>query len=325
MQGTCGGPAPSDQGQLRTDAVAVDVLRRYAGGEFSSAVALVRLLIAYGNLDRVRAALATLGRALGETKLQRASERILGLLLWRSEGSALVLHMLEQESALDQPGETLDEVDRCRYLFDRLVHINAEASVALYSLGEPGLLDAATREVIELLDRLAVLGPERRVLDIGCGIGRFERALANRVAAITGTDISPQMLEAARQRCVGLGNVEFIETSGRDLAPLDDGSFDTVLAVDALPYVYRAGPPLVATHFEEVARVLRAGGDCVILNLSYRGDLELDREDACRFAAAAGLCILRNGTTDLRLWDGVTFHLRKARLQAAGVAITRPE
>ena len=325
MQGGCGGLAPSDQWQSRTDAVVLDVLRRHAGGEFSSAVALVRLLIAYGDLDSVRAALAKLGGASGETNLQRASERILGLLAWRSEGSALVLHMLEQESVLDRPGETLDEVDRCRYLFDRLVHMNAEASVALYSLGEPGLLDAATREVVELLDRLAVIGPERRVLDIGCGIGRFERALADRVAAITGTDISPGMLEAARQRCVGLANVEFLETSGRDLAPLHDGSFDTVLAVDAMPYVYRAGPPLVATHFEEVARVLRTGGDCVILNLSYRGDLELDREDACRFAAAAGLRILRNGTTDLRLWDGVTFHLRKARLEAAGGAISRPE
>jgi SAM-dependent methyltransferase len=325
VQGGCGGPAPPHQGQSRTGALAVDVLRRYAGGEFSSAVALVRLLIAYGDLDRLRAALARLGRASGETHLQRASERILGLLAWRSEGSALVLHMLEQESALDQPGETLDEVDRCRHLFDRLVQMNAEASVALYSLGEPSLLDAATREVIELLDRLAVLGQERRVLDIGCGIGRFERVLADRVAAITGTDISPGMLEAARQRCSGLANVEFIETSGRDLAPLDDGSFDTVLAVDAMPYVFRAGLPLVATHFEEAARVLRAGGDFVILNLSYRGDLELDRQDACRLAAAAGLCIVRNGTMDLRQWDGVTFHSRKPGAGGAGVSISRSD
>jgi len=325
MQGSSGGPASSDQRQSRTDGVAVDVLRRHAGGEFSSAVALVRLLIAYGDLDTIRAALARLGRASGETNLQRASERILGLFARRSEGSALVLHMLEQEFALDQPGETLDEVDRCRHLFDRLVQMNAEASVALYSLGEPGLLNAATREVIELLDQLAVLGPERRVLDIGCGIGRFERVLADRVAAITGTDISPGMLEAARQRCSGLANVEFIETSGRDLAPLDDASFDAVLAIDAMPYLYRAGPPLVATHFEEAARVLRAGGDFVILNLSYRGDLELDRQDACRLAAASGLCLVRNGTMDLRTWDGVTFHLRKPGRGAAGGAISRPD
>ena len=67
----------------------------------------------------------------------------------------------------------------------------------------------------------------------------------------------------------------------------------------------------MAAHFGEAARVLRAGGDFVILNLSYRGDLELDREDARRLADAAGLRVLRNGTGDLRLWDGTTFHLRK--------------
>jgi SAM-dependent methyltransferase len=293
------------------DRVAVDVLRRCAGGELSPAVALVRLLIAYRDLDRLRAALAKLNQAASQPDLQRAIERMQGLLEGRSESSALVLHMLEQESALARSDGEADEVGRCRRLFDRLVGMNAEASVAFYPLGDAGLLDRATCEVVELLGQLAVLGPERHVLDIGCGIGRFERALADRVATITGIDISPRMLEAARQRCAGLANVRLIETSGRDLAPLADGSFDAVLAIDAMPYVWRAGAALVARHFAEVARVLRADGDFVILNLSYRGDLELDREDIGRPADAAGLRVLRNGTMDLRLWDGVTFHLRK--------------
>jgi SAM-dependent methyltransferase len=304
------------------DSVAVDVLRRCAGGELSQAVALVRLLIAYRDLDRVRAALAELNQAASQADLQGAIEAMQGLLNGRSESSALVLHMLEQESALARSDGEADEVGRCRHLFDRLVGMNAEASVALYSLGDAGLLDAATSEIVELLGRLAVLGPERHVLDIGCGIGRFERGLADRVATITGIDISPQMLEAARQRCAGLANVRFIETSGRDLAPLADGSFDLVLAIDAMPYVYRAGLPLVAIHFDEVARVLRAGGDFVVLNLSYRGALELDRHDAARLADAVGLRVLRNGTMDLRLWDGVTFHLRKPETGAAGVALS---
>jgi SAM-dependent methyltransferase len=306
------------------DRVAVDVLRRSAGGELSPAVALVRLLIAYRDLDRLRAALAKLNQAASQPDLQGAIERLLGLLKGRSESSALVLYMLEQEAALARSDGEADEVGRCRGLFDRLVGMNVAASVALYSLGDAGLLDAATSEVVELLGQLAVLGPERHVLDIGCGIGRFERALADRVAMITGVDISPRMLEAARQRCARLANVRLIETSGRDLAPLAAGSFDAVLAIDAMPYVWRAGAALVAAHFAEVARVLRADGDFVILNLSYRGDLELDREDIGRLAAAAGLHVLRNGTMDLRLWDGVTFHLRKPGTAAAGVAISRP-
>jgi SAM-dependent methyltransferase len=293
------------------DALAADVLRRCARREFSSAVALVRLLIAYRDLDRLRAALAKLGRADADADRKGAIERVQGLLACSPEGSALVLDMLEQERALTEPAEQADEVERCRRLFDRLVETNAEASVALYSLGEPGVLDAATREVIDLLELFGVLGPERQILEIGCGIGRFQEALAGRVAAVTGIDIAPGMIEAARKRCAGLPDVTLLETSGRDLSSFPDASFDVVLAIDTMPYVYRAAAALVTAHFAEAARVLRAGGDFVILNMSYRGDLELDRQDVRRLGEAAGLRVLRNGTADLRLWDGATFHLRK--------------
>jgi SAM-dependent methyltransferase len=299
---------------------AVGVLRRCAQGELSPAVALVRLLIAYGDVAALLAALDTIGSA-DRVAIRHVVERIEGLLATYPQGSALVLDMLEAGRAAAGPDEE-DELERCRSLFDRLVGVDAAASVALYSFGDPELLDAATREVVELVERLGVLGPERRLLDIGCGIGRFEQALAPRVAAITGIDIAPGMIAAARQRCAGLPNVRFIETSGRDLAPFPARSFDTVLAIDTMPYVWRAGAALVASHFAEVARVLRDGGDCVVLNLSYRGDLELDREDARRLAEAARLRVLRNGTTDLRLWDGTTFHLRKPEQGAAGVVIS---
>jgi ubiquinone/menaquinone biosynthesis C-methylase UbiE len=294
------------------DAMAADALRRCAGGEISSAVALVRLLIAYGDLDRVRAALANLARPDGEANLRGAIARMCDLLDRNPAGSALVQNMLREERTSAQPVAEADGIERCRDLFDRLVTTNAEASVALYSLGEARRLEAATAELVELLARLKVLGPRRQVLDIGCGIGRMAQALSGKVGAITGIDIAPGMIEAARQRCAGLRNMTLLQTSGRDLSPFEDASFDLVLAIDAMPYVYRAGSALVAAHFAEVARVLRPRGDFVILNLSYRGDLERDREDACRLGEAVGLRVLRNGTADLRLWDGRTFHLRKA-------------
>jgi SAM-dependent methyltransferase len=282
----------------------------YAGGEIPPSVALLRLLIDYGDLDSLRAALVELGHPDREPGIRVAARRIQELLTANPEGSAVVLRMLQEERAAAERDDA-DEVERCRRLFDRLVRDNAEASVALYSLGVPSLLDAATQEVVELLDRLGVLRPDGDVLEIGCGIGRFQAALAPRVAAVTGIDIAPGMIEAARKRCAGLANVTLLETSGRDLSPFPDGSFDVVLAIDAMPYVYRAGPALVAAHFAEAARVLRAGGDFLILNLSYRGDLEGDRQDARRLGESAGLHVLRNGTADLRSWDGTTFHLRK--------------
>jgi SAM-dependent methyltransferase len=292
------------------DDLAADVLRRCSKGELSPAVALVRLLIAYGDLDRLRAALAAPGAADRRPGVRAGHARVRNLLAANPQGGALVLEMLQDERVMAGSGAA-DEVERCRRLFDRLVGESAEASVALYSLGSSRLLDAATREVVHLLDRLAVLRPERQVLEIGCGIGRFQHALAARVAGITGIDIAPRMIEVARRRCAGLPNVALAAISGRDLSPFPADAFDLVLAIDAMPYVHRAGMALVATHFEEVARVLRSGGDFVILNLSYRGDLELDRQDARRLAEAVGLSVLRNGALDLRLWDGATFHLRK--------------
>jgi SAM-dependent methyltransferase len=304
------------------DSAVAETLDCCARGELSAEVALLRLLIAHRDLAALRAALDAPARRADQDGARRdAIARISGLLDANPDGAALALRMLDEERAAPAAGSPEEELERCRHLFDRFVRDSAAASVALYTFGSFDLLDAATREVLELLEGSGVLGSERHVLEIGCGIGRFQQALAGRVAAITGIDIAPGMVEAARKRCAGLPNVTLLDTSGRDLSLFPPASFDVVLAIDAMPYIWRAGAALVATHFAEVARVLRAGGDFVILNLSYRGDLELDRENARRLAAAAGLRVLRNGTADLRLWDGTTFHLRKPEAGAAGVAI----
>lgn len=322
--GGASGPPVSDEQGMHLDGPAAEALQRCAKGELSPEIALLRLLIAYRDLSEVRSALSVLaGHADQDLEISRALSLIAALLDANPEGSAVALRMLEVERAAAASSAPADEVERCRDLFERFVRAGAEASVALYSFGDPELLDAATCEVVGLLERLELLGPERRVLEIGCGIGRFQEALAPRVAAITGIDIAPGMIEAARTRCARLSNVTLLETSGRDLAPFPDGAFDLVLAIDAMPYVYRAGRALVARHFAEAARVLRAGGDFLVLNMSYRGDLERDRQDARNLAEAAGLRTLRNGASDLRLWDGATFHLRKPN-EAAGAPISPP-
>jgi SAM-dependent methyltransferase len=291
-----------------------EVLRRCANGELSPAVASLRLLMAFGKLESIR---SVLEQAEQDPAAKGAVAAIGEFLHGNAEGSAAVLRFLEREQ-IENQNTAPDELERCRRLFDSLVADSPEASVALYSFGNGDLLDAATGEVVGLLGRLGLLEEDREVLEIGCGIGRFQRALAPRVTAITGIDIAPAMIATARRRCAGLPNVHLTMTSGRDLSAFASNSFDLVLAVDSMPYLYWVGPDLVATHFCEVARVLRAGGDFLVLNVSYRGDLGRDREDVGRFAGEAGLEVVRNGSADLRLWDASTFHLRKP--QPAGRA-----
>jgi SAM-dependent methyltransferase len=289
------------------DAEVLELVDRCAAGEISPAIAFLRLLILRG--DGTAAALETIAAPAGEPPdLRSAAAAIRALLDAHPEAGDLVLRLLQDE----QRAADGDALAQCAAMFDRSVAQSPEASVALYSLGDPALLDAATGEVVGLLDALGVLAPERRVLEIGCGIGRFQRALAGRVAELTGIEIAPGMIREARRRCAGLPNVALMRTSGRDLGVFARATFDLVLAIDSLPYVHHVSMALLETHFREAARVLRTGGDFMVLNLTYRGDLALDRQDARRLAELSGLDLVRNGRRDLRLWDGATFHLRKA-------------
>jgi ubiquinone/menaquinone biosynthesis C-methylase UbiE len=155
------------------------------------------------------------------------------------------------------------------------------------------------------------------VLDVGCGIGRIAARLAPLVDGVWGIDISPGMIAAARRRCAGLPNVRFAICDGVDLSMCGDGSVDVVLAVDTFPYVVEAGEASVALHFREAHRVLREGGDFVLVNFSYRGDVAADRADVLRLARAAGFDVLVSGGAPFALWDGVAFHLARGSRPAA--------
>lgn len=201
--------------------------------------------------------------------------------------------------------------------FDGAASKNPEASVALYALGNPGLLEAATAEIVARLREWRLISPDTECLDIGCGIGRVELALAPLVHRIVGLDISAAMVAEARERCAALPNVEIRQTAGRDLSGFPDRSFDLVLAVDSFPYVVQSGPALIDAMLAESARVLRPGGHLLILNFSYRGDLQRDGEDLQDFAARERLEVVRSSTSDFKLWDGAAFVLVKPRPQGS--------
>jgi len=60
--------------------------------------------------------------------------------------------------------------------------------------------------------------PGQRVLDVGCGAGRHARALARRGMRVTGVDLSPDLLEEARERSPGTpGSPTYIRWDARDL------------------------------------------------------------------------------------------------------------
>jgi SAM-dependent methyltransferase len=204
-----------------------------------------------------------------------------------------------------------DGVARIAAFFDRAVAHSPEASVALYSLGDPAILAQATAEIVAWLESNALLRPAADVLDLGCGIGRVAAALAPRCRSVLGLDVSAGMVAEARRRNASLANARFEQTAGRDLDALPDAAFDLVLAIDSFPYIVQGGHSLVDRHVGGAARVLRPSGALAVLNFSYRGDRAADRADAVTLAGAHGLTLEQAGVAPFSVWDGTAFVFRR--------------
>lgn len=102
------------------------------------------------------------------------------------------------------------------------------------------------------------IGPDDRVLEIGCGAGRITRALAERARWVVGLDVSVEMLRRARAALADLTNVELVLGDGRGLAGLRDDAFDVVYSF--LVFQHVPDPAVVCAYVRDMGRVLRPGG-----------------------------------------------------------------
>lgn len=102
--------------------------------------------------------------------------------------------------------------------------------------------------------RLANLGPEQKVLELGCGTGVFTALVAGSGAAITATDLSEALLEQARTK--NIPGASFQKADAHQLQFLD-GAFDVVFGSSILHHL-DLGQALAEIH-----RVLKLGGRMV--------------------------------------------------------------
>ncbi len=115
--------------------------------------------------------------------------------------------------------------------------------------------DQGRKHAVEIINR-------RRgsVLEVGVGTGlslpRYSRHLR-----VTGIDLSPEMLERARERALPLPNVGgLFEMDASDLQ-FEDDSFDTVVAMYVMTVV-----PDPEQVMRELQRVCAPGGEVVLVN-----------------------------------------------------------
>jgi ubiquinone/menaquinone biosynthesis C-methylase UbiE len=142
-----------------------------------------------------------------------------------------------------------------------------------------------------LLSGAVRLEPHFKVLDYGCGVGRWTLWFARQVQHVIGVDISPKMVEAAWQAAdeAGISNAEHRVIEGIPL-PFEDGAFDLVNAVWVLRYVIDEDE-LVRTA-NELCRVVRPGG--------YITFIEMIATDQPEFRDREGEF---SGPTVYRRWD----------------------
>ena len=99
---------------------------------------------------------------------------------------------------------------------------------------------------------LGAVAPGERVLDLGCGAGRFVAALRDAGAEPVGVELAAAALERARRNVPG-ADLRLVNEDGT--LPLGHGEVDVVWCSEVLEHV-----PDTVAFLTEVRRVLRCGG-----------------------------------------------------------------
>jgi phosphatidylethanolamine/phosphatidyl-N-methylethanolamine N-methyltransferase len=141
--------------------------------------------------------------------------------------------------------------------------IDKQAVLKIYGRWAP-VYDLVFGAVFERGRRAVVAAAERvggRILEVGVGTGIALPYYSGK-HRVFGIDLSEQMLAKARERAEGkLRGIEGLAIMDAERLEFPDGSFDAVVGVCV---VNTAPHPEVA--LEEFARVLRPGGEIVLLN-----------------------------------------------------------
>lgn len=116
-----------------------------------------------------------------------------------------------------------------------------------------------SRHVDELIAH-AGLAPGQRVLEVGCGMGRYTLLLAGRGLAVEGLDLAPALLDKLRDFNAGRFHIPLHAGDVIDCAERFEGGFDAVIGFFTLHHVHA-----LDACYAAMARIVRPGGRVVFL------------------------------------------------------------
>ena len=133
-----------------------EMFTRYRDGGQSAEMTVMYWLKALPDTVLMRARLAAVRdrcnlRDDGEASA-RAAAALMALVDANIDGCERIAQMLRSGVDSDCPAPSVEEgLDFCRKLFEWSVQQSPASSVALYSLGNPSILESATREIVDAL------------------------------------------------------------------------------------------------------------------------------------------------------------------------------
>lgn len=132
-------------------------------------------------------------------------------------------------------------------------------------------LSKFTRELFSAAAEAVTLRPGMKILDVGCGTGRFSTLFAQRGALVTGMDRSATMLEAARASAPASlsARLRYIQADAHNGFP--QGGFDAVAFFMSIQYM-----SLSDAFFRSLRDALASNGMVAIVTLPHRHFIEND-------------------------------------------------
>lgn len=114
--------------------------------------------------------------------------------------------------------------------------------------------------IVPVLNKYSLMDSDMSVMDFACGWGRIAEFIKDQYAKLVLCDISKDALNYCRERFVNYENIEYAKSEVNGL-PLQNESLNFIYSWDAMVHF---GYKLMDIYIGEFARVLKAGGYCVI-------------------------------------------------------------
>lgn len=113
---------------------------------------------------------------------------------------------------------------------------------------------------VDQIEAVANLSKEEKILDVGCGMGKYTIPLAERGYDVTGLELSPVLLDTLHEQARGRVNIP--THCGDILDPDPDllGKFDRIVGFFVLHHLVD-----MAAAYKSLARLLKPGGRLAIL------------------------------------------------------------